>query len=70
MTIRMKRVHVDFEASITADIEGSEQDLIVGAKHGYAILNRHTGQINDLKNFWDERDGPGKEERWSGRLAD
>lgn len=56
-------MHVDFSASITADIEDSEHDLIVGAKYGYAILNRHTGRIDCLKKVWDEMDGPGKGER-------
>lgn len=56
-------MRVDSNASITADIEGSERDLIVGAKHGYAILNRDTGKINYLKKVWDERDGFGKAER-------
>lgn len=56
-------MRVDRKASITADIEGAEQDVIVGAKHGYAILNRDTGKIDYLKKVWDERDGPGKEER-------
>lgn len=63
VTIKYERMHVDFYASITADIEGAEKDIIVGAKYGYALLNRSTGQINDLKKIWDERDGPGKEER-------
>ncbi|MCJ1464336.1 hypothetical protein MMC07_002949, partial [Pseudocyphellaria aurata] len=59
----LQTLDLDVAVSITADIEGSEKDIIVGAKHGYALLNRNTGQIMTLKKIWDERDGPGKEER-------
>ena len=47
----------------TADIEGTDDEIIVGAKHGYALLNRTTGKHEYLNRLWDETDGPGKEER-------
>ncbi len=49
--------------SITADIEGLQDDIIVGAKHGFAVLNRKTGKHVYIKKLWDAEDGPGKEER-------
>ena len=36
----------------------------MGAKHGYAILNRNTGRHEYLKRLWNEKDEPGKEERF------
>lgn len=60
---------VDFSASITADIEGSETRSYCGEPSmDMRILNRDTGQINYLKKVWDESDGPGKGERGSGWL--
>ncbi|MCJ1243912.1 hypothetical protein MMC30_001109 [Trapelia coarctata] len=47
--------------SITADIEGSEnEEIIVGAKYGYATLNRQTGELKYLKKVWGD---PEKEKR-------
>ena len=50
--------------SVTADIEGSSDEIIIGAKYGFATLNRKTGKFENLQKLWDERDGPGKEERF------
>lgn len=47
----------------TADIEGIDGEIIVGAKHGYALLDIKTGKHEYIKRLWDESDGPGKEER-------
>ncbi|KAL9610159.1 MAG: hypothetical protein Q9167_005113 [Letrouitia subvulpina] len=49
--------------STTADIIGSKEDIVVGAKKGYAVLNQSTGKLRYIKKVWDKRDGPGKEER-------
>ncbi|CAF9929859.1 hypothetical protein IMSHALPRED_008015 [Imshaugia aleurites] len=49
--------------STTADIEGSDGEIIVGAKRGYAIMNRKTKKLEYIKKVWEERDGPGKDER-------
>lgn len=50
--------------SVTADIEGSEL-IAVGAKHGYATVDRQTGELNYIKKMWnDEQDGQGREERY------
>ncbi|MCJ1436120.1 hypothetical protein MMC27_005498 [Xylographa pallens] len=40
---------------ITADVDGAEEDeIIVGAKYGYAIVNRKTGAMKYLKRFSDD----------------
>ncbi|MCJ1471750.1 hypothetical protein MMC13_000390 [Lambiella insularis] len=40
---------------ITADIEGAEgEEIIVGAKYGYATVNRKTGALSYLKKFFDD----------------
>lgn len=49
--------------STTADIEGNDEEIIVGAKHGYALMNRKTKQLEYIKKVWESKDGPGKEER-------
>ena len=49
--------------SITADIEGSDQKIVVGAKSGYALLDRSSAELEYLKKVWDRHDGPGKEHR-------
>ena len=50
--------------STTANIEGSDSELIVGAKYGYAILNRKTGKHELIKEIWDERDDAEKGKRF------
>lgn len=37
--------------------------LIVGAKLGFARLNRTTGKLSYIREAWGESDGPGKAER-------
>ena len=49
--------------STTADIEGSDDEIIVGAKHGYAIMNRNTKKLEYIKKVWEDQDGPGKDQR-------
>jgi sugar lactone lactonase YvrE len=49
--------------SVTADIEGVKGKIIVGAKYGYALMDRETGKLNYLKRIWDESDGPTKPKR-------
>lgn len=38
-------------------------EIVVGAKQGYAIMNWETKKLEYIKKVWEERDGPGKEER-------
>ena len=38
--------------SITADIEGREDEIIVGAKLGYAIFNKKTNELRYIKTVW------------------
>ena len=49
--------------STSADIEHADDEIIVGAKLGYATLNRKTHHLTYVKKLWDDRDGPGKAER-------
>jgi hypothetical protein len=53
--------------SVTANIvdtSGSNEDqLIVGAKYGFARLNQSTGKLSYIQEVWGEADGPGKAER-------
>lgn len=37
--------------------------LIVGAKLGFARLDRTTGKLSYIREAWGESDGPGKAER-------
>ena len=37
--------------------------MIVGAKFGYATLNRRSYELKYVKTIWDDRDGPGKADR-------
>lgn len=45
-------MRVDEVGSITADIEGIEDEYIVGAKHGYAIFNKKTSELRYIKKVW------------------
>ena len=51
-------------SSFTADIDDSEDgQIIVGAKYGYATLNRQTGKLKYLKKIWADAEGSEKEKR-------
>ncbi|KAL8816630.1 MAG: hypothetical protein Q9223_004389 [Gallowayella weberi] len=58
-----KVIDVDGPISTTADIEGTEDELIVGAKLGYAIFKRSSGELEYVAKVWNESDGAGKEAR-------
>ncbi|KAF8422494.1 SMP-30/Gluconolaconase/LRE-like region-domain-containing protein [Tirmania nivea] len=53
---------VQFEdpISVTVDIEGTDDEYIVGAKRGFAIINKKTGDFKYIKKFWSDL---AKEER-------
>jgi hypothetical protein len=48
--------------SVTANISGSNQ-LIVGAKYGFARLNQSTGELSYIHEVWGEEGEGGKAER-------
>ncbi|KAI4276377.1 MAG: hypothetical protein LQ337_002548 [Flavoplaca oasis] len=56
-------IELDEAISTTAYIEGTEDELIVGAKKGYAYYKRNSRKLEYVKKVWDESDGQGKEER-------
>lgn len=41
-----------------------DDQIIVGAKYGYAIMERSSGRLRYIKKIWDQRDGFGKAERF------
>lgn len=53
------------EHSTTADIEGNEDEIVVGAKHGYAIMNRKTKKLEYITKVWEKSDGEGKDKRYA-----
>lgn len=55
-----KVLQLDVPVGVTADIEGTDDEYIVGAKAGYAIVNKKTGELRYIKKFWDDQE---KEER-------
>ena len=50
--------------STTADIEGNDEEIVVGAKYGYAVMDRKTKELHYIKKVWGLRDGLGKAERY------
>jgi hypothetical protein len=52
----------DRNISVTANISGSNQ-LIVGAKYGFARLNQSTGELSYIHEVWGEEGEGGKAER-------
>lgn len=49
--------------SVTADIDRSQDEIIVGAKLGYAVLHRKTAKLTYVKKLWDDKDGLHRAER-------
>lgn len=41
-----------------------KDQIIVAAKYGYALVNRHTGEMSYLRKVWDDQEGPQKAERF------
>ena len=59
----------DCSIRVTADIEGSDDLLAVGAKRGFATVNRNTGELKYISKVWNEQDGEGREERYDQSLV-
>ncbi|KAL8633212.1 hypothetical protein Q9189_001112 [Teloschistes chrysophthalmus] len=47
----------------TAHVEGADEEIIVGAKLGYAYYNQKSNKLEYIKKVWNASDGAGKEER-------
>ncbi|KAL8778680.1 MAG: hypothetical protein Q9213_007294 [Squamulea squamosa] len=58
-----KTIDLESAISTTAHIEGTDDELIVGAKLGYAYYKRSLGKLEYIKKVWNDSDGSGKEER-------
>jgi hypothetical protein len=48
-------------ARVTAKIQGSEKDLVVAAKYGFATLDKTTGEVSYILKV--EKEDDGKAER-------
>lgn len=49
---------------MTADLEGSDEQVAFGGKHGYGLLSRKTGRYEYIKKFWNDKEvSQGKEKR-------
>lgn len=50
--------------TVTAEIEGNDDEFVYGGKYGYGIMHKDTGKVRDLKPFWTDaerkEDGGGK----------
>lgn len=55
-----KVVQFEDPIGVTADIEGTDDEYIVGAKRGFAIVNKKTSDFKYIKKFWGDL---AKEER-------
>lgn len=49
-------------ANIADTAKEYQDQLIVGAKYGFARLDRSTGKLTYIREAWGEKDGPGKAE--------
>ncbi|KAJ5812020.1 hypothetical protein N7474_008321 [Penicillium riverlandense] len=60
----LRAIDTPTSVGVTANIaDVGEDQLVVGAKYGFARLNRTTGSLSYIREVWDEQDGPGKAER-------
>jgi len=53
-----------FLFSITADVEGDRERFIVGARDGFAFMDRGTKKLEYVNRVWTGEDGAGKSERY------
>ncbi|KAJ5564973.1 hypothetical protein N7513_001215 [Penicillium frequentans] len=58
----LKTIDTDAAIGVTANIANADEadELIVGAKLGFARLNQATGKLSYIHKVWGEDDGPGK----------
>ncbi|EOD52874.1 Calcium homeostasis protein [Neofusicoccum parvum] len=58
---------LDISIGVTADIEGDDEHLFFGGKHGYGILNRRTAKYKYIKKYWSDKEvAEGKEKLFRG----
>jgi len=58
---------LDISIGTTADIEGNDQRLAFGGKHGYGILDRKDGSYRYIKRYWEgDEDAQRKEHQMRG----
>ncbi|KAL1957296.1 hypothetical protein VTO42DRAFT_6202 [Malbranchea cinnamomea] len=71
-------------ANLATTPDPAKDEIVVGAKHGYATLDLQTGKTTYIRKVWTDADGPGKEQRmrfndgavdsrgrfWAGMMTD
>lgn len=53
---------------VTADVEGAPNKLVASAKHGFALVDKSTGQLEWLARIYDQ-DGEETVRTWAPRPA-
>ena len=56
----LRTIDTGISIGVTADIEGSDEVILAGAKDGITKFNVQRGQHEYLAKFWNEGDGPDK----------
>ncbi|KAJ5610588.1 hypothetical protein N7510_007307 [Penicillium lagena] len=60
----LRAIDTPVSVGVTANIADVDEDqLVVGAKYGFARLNRTTGSLSYIRQVWGEEDGLGRAER-------
>ena len=54
----LKEFHTNKAFGVTADIEGSETDIVAAAKDGFVKFDLTTGKQEYLAKLWSENDKP------------
>ena len=56
----LKVINTTISIGVTADIEGSAEVILAGAKDGITKFNVHSARHEYVAKFWNEDDGPDK----------
>ncbi|OQO08662.1 hypothetical protein B0A48_06532 [Cryoendolithus antarcticus] len=68
----LKTHQLDYSIGTTANIEGNDDELIVGGQLGYGIFTRSTGDLRWIQKFWNDeerkQDGHAKGYTKEGRM--
>ena len=60
----LRTVETGISIGVTADIEGSDEVILAGAKDGITKFNIQTAKHEYLAEFWNESDGPDKAKKY------
>ena len=56
----LKTIDTGVSIGVTADIEGSDEVILAGAKDGVTRFNVNSAKHEYIAKFWNEKDGPDK----------